>query len=83
MPILKVKNNGSWENILGVDVSKLANKIPASNGNPALDLKDVYNTIPTTAQTTINEAVSNSSFRLKITYDDGSTKEIKVLGAEV
>ena len=83
MPVLKVKNNGAWDNILGVDTSKFATKIPGSANSNELDLSDVYNSIPVIAEDTVNQAVSNSTFRLKITYDDGTTKEIKVLGAEV
>ena len=83
MPILKIKNNGSWENMLGIDSSKFATKIPKTSNTPELDLKNVYEAIPTISNNTVNQAVSNSTFRLKITYDDGTTKEIKVLGAEV
>jgi len=83
MAILKVKNNGAWDNILGVDTSNFATKIPKSADNNELDLKDVYDKIPVIAQNTVNQAVSNSTFRLKITYDDGTVKQIKVLGAEV
>ena len=82
MAILKVKNNGAWDNILGVDTSKFATKFKSADNNE-LDLENVYDEIPTIAQNTVNQAVSNSGFRLKITYDDGTVKQIKVLGVEV